>query len=80
MAYLHSNKANICHRDIKPSNILVGKNGDVKLADFGLAKKMVNKLSTTKVVTLWYRAPELLLGLRSYSSKIDVWSVGCVLA
>ena len=41
---------------------------------------MITKLSTTKVVTMWYRAPELLLGVRNYSHKIDVWSVGCVLA
>ena len=70
---------NVAHRDIKPSNILINESGEVKLADFGLAKKL-KKLSTVKVVTLWYRAPELLLGVRGYSPKVDVWSVGCLAA
>lgn len=70
---------NVAHRDIKPSNILINESGEVKLADFGLAKKL-KKLSTVKVVTLWYRAPELILGIRGYSPKVDVWSVGCLAA
>lgn len=70
---------NIAHRDLKPSNVLINEFGEVKLADFGLAKKL-KKLSTTKVVTLWYRAPELILGIRGYSPKVDVWSAGCLAA
>lgn len=77
LQYLES--LNIAHRDIKPSNILINDVGEVKVADFGLAKKL-KKLSTVKVVTLWYRAPELLLGIRGYSPKVDVWSVGCLAA
>ena len=64
---------------MKPANILINDSGEVKLADFGLAKKL-KKLSTVKVTTMWYRAPELLLGIRGYSPKVDIWSVGCVAA
>ena len=75
--YLHENK--VIHRDIKGANILVNENGIVKLADFGLARLIQsekNKSYTLKVVTLWYRAPELLLGVKNYSYNIDIWSVG----
>ena len=82
--FLHS--ANIMHRDLKPSNILVNINCDLKICDFGLARgfgtaetdKDLNK--TEYVVTRWYRAPEVLLSWKKYSSAIDVWSVGCILA
>lgn len=70
---------NVAHRDLKPSNVLINENGEIKLADFGLAKKL-RKFSTVKVVTLWYRAPELLYGIRGYSTKMDVWSAGCLAA
>ena len=51
----------------------------IKIADFGLAKKM-RPYATTKVVTMWYRAPELFFGMKNYTTKIDVWSVGCIAA
>ena len=65
------------------ANILLNNNGEVKIADFGLARALVttnpNFMYTNKVVTLWYRAPELLLGMRKYTSQIDMWSIGCIL-
>ncbi len=73
--YLH--KQNIAHRDIKPANILINSQEVVKVADFGLAKKLAFQ-STVKVCTMWYRAPELFLGYKSYTPNIDVWSVGCI--
>ncbi len=73
--YLH--KQNIAHRDIKPANILINSQEVVKVADFGLAKKLAFH-STVKVCTMWYRAPELFLGYKTYTPNIDVWSVGCI--
>ncbi|KIX96611.1 uncharacterized protein Z520_07877 [Fonsecaea multimorphosa CBS 102226] len=79
--YLHTNW--IMHRDLKTSNLLLNNRGEIKLADFGMARYTSNppppKL-TQLVVTLWYRAPELLLGAESYDFEIDVWSVGCIFA
>jgi len=79
VAFLHDHW--IIHRDIKLSNLLLSNNGEVKLADFGLARTFGSppKPCTPKVVTLWYRAPELLLGNRNYTTAIDMWSVGCIL-
>ena len=75
--YLHDQ--NIIHRDIKPANILYNNQGIVKIADFGLARYFNSGLNnyTNRVVTLWYRAPEILLGSKNYSNKIDIWSMGC---
>lgn len=76
--YLHSNW--ILHRDLKTSNLLMNNRGQMKVADFGMARyygapppKM-----TQLVVTLWYRAPELLLGVETYGPEVDVWSIGCI--
>jgi serine/threonine protein kinase len=70
---------NVMHRDIKGANILLDDEGTLKLADFGLAKQYdkFREMYTNKVVTLWYRAPELLLGSYKYDKSIDIWSVGC---
>ena len=79
LEYLHSNS--IMHRDIKGANVLINNEGEVKLADFGLARlpdKQTNPRYTNRVATLWYRAPELLLGTQSYTSAVDMWSLGCV--
>ena len=67
-------------RDIKASNLLLSHNGILKVGDFGLAREYGSPLKayTSVVVTLWYRAPELLLGIKEYSTFIDVWSVGCI--
>ncbi|PWN36067.1 Pkinase-domain-containing protein [Meira miltonrushii] len=72
----------ILHRDLKPQNLLIDKEGNLKLADFGLARAFGIPLRTYthEVVTLWYRAPEVLLGSRHYSTAIDMWSVGCIFA
>ena len=83
MDYLHKNE--IIHRDIKGANILMTKEGVIKLADFGLARKIYpdykkNLNYTVKVVTLWYRAPELLMFIKNYTSTVDIWSLGCFFA
>jgi serine/threonine protein kinase len=75
LSYLH--EQNVAHRDIKPANILINHCGVIKVADFGLAKKLAFQ-STVKVCTMWYRAPELFLGYKQYTPNIDVWSVGCI--
>lgn len=81
LAYCH--EKNFLHRDIKCSNILMNNRGQVKLADFGLARlynaEDKDRPYTNKVITLWYRPPELLLGEERYGPAIDVWSCGCIL-
>jgi cell division cycle 2-like protein len=69
------------HRDLKTSNLLYSNEGVMKVCDFGLARKQTRSaVYTNWVVTLWYRAPELLLGTKNYSEKIDIWSIGCIFA
>ncbi len=80
LAYCHSKK--IIHRDLKPQNILLTKNLKIKIGDFGLARVFSIPIRpyTKEVLTLWYRAPELLLGINEYSTPVDIWSVGCIFA
>ncbi|CAL9005646.1 unnamed protein product [Prunus brigantina] len=81
IAYCHSHR--VLHRDLKPQNLLIDRRtNSLKLADFGLARAfgIPVRTFTHEVVTLWYRAPEILLGSRHYSTPVDVWSVGCIFA
>ena len=80
VCFCHSK--NIFHRDLKPQNILVDKNFNIKLADFGLGRAASVPLRnyTSEIVTLWYRAPELLLGSKYYDASVDIWSLACILA
>ncbi|KAG7694942.1 hypothetical protein KL930_001265 [Ogataea haglerorum] len=80
---LHS--ANVLHRDLKPSNLLLNSNCDLKICDFGLARSVASQednfgFMTEYVATRWYRAPEIMLTFQEYTTAIDVWSVGCILA
>ncbi|CCG82220.1 Serine/threonine-protein kinase ssn3 [Taphrina deformans PYCC 5710] len=83
VAYLHENW--VLHRDLKPANIMITKNGVVKIGDLGLARPFYNPIEPLYtgdkvVVTIWYRAPELLLGAKHYGPAIDMWAVGCIFA
>jgi len=74
--FCHSHR--VLHRDLKPQNLLIDIHGAIKLADFGLARTFTIpiRMYTHEVVTLWYRAPEILLGSKMYSTAVDIWSIG----
>lgn len=78
LAFCHRHK--VLHRDLKPQNLLLSRRGELKLADFGLAraKSIPTKTFSNEVVTLWYRPPDILLGSTEYSTQIDMWGVGCI--
>ncbi|KAM5308690.1 cyclin-dependent kinase 3 isoform 2-T2 [Glossophaga mutica] len=80
VSFCHSHR--VIHRDLKPQNLLINELGAIKLADFGLARAFGVPLRTYthEVVTLWYRAPEILLGSKFYSTAVDIWSIGCIFA
>ena len=84
LKYIHS--ANILHRDLKPSNLLINRNCELKIGDFGMARGISSTpddhamFMTEYVATRWYRAPELMLSLTEYTGAIDIWSVGCIFA
>lgn len=78
IAYCHQHR--VLHRDLKPQNLLINMDGELKLADFGLARGfgIPVKKYTHEVVTLWYRPPDVLLGSTKYSTQIDIWGIGCI--
>lgn len=80
LAFCHAR--GVMHRDLKPQNLLVSKDGRLKLADFGLARAFCPPIRplTHEVVTLWYRAPEILLGSQTYAPPVDVWALGTIFA
>ncbi|KAG8731651.1 TFIIH complex serine/threonine-protein kinase subunit kin28 [Ceratobasidium sp. 428] len=80
LEYCHRNW--VLHRDLKPNNLLIAADGQLKLADFGLARDFADpgQKMTCQVITRWYRPPELLYGARYYSTGVDMWSVGCIFA
>lgn len=93
LSYLHD-EAKMIHRDMKGSNILIDKYGKVKLADFGLARSILGSgydgylmgsskilpTMTNRVITLWFRPPEVLLGGDTYGPEVDIWGLGCIFA
>lgn len=80
LAFCHAN--NVLHRDLKPQNLLINKDGELKLGDFGLARPfgIPVRCYSAEVVTLWYRPPDVLMGAKLYTTSIDMWSAGCIFA
>ncbi|KAI8096613.1 protein serine/threonine kinase [Halteromyces radiatus] len=80
IAFCHEHR--VLHRDLKPQNLLINKKGELKLGDFGLARAfgIPVRSYSRDVVTLWYRAPDVLMGSKQYSTSIDLWSAGCIFA
>ncbi|KAI9341886.1 protein serine/threonine kinase [Obelidium mucronatum] len=80
IAFCHEHR--VLHRDLKPQNLLINKRLELKLGDFGLARAfgIPVRSYSHEVVTLWYRAPDVLMGSRQYSTSIDIWSAGCIMA
>uniref|UniRef100_W5MVZ8 Cyclin-dependent kinase 15 n=1 Tax=Lepisosteus oculatus TaxID=7918 RepID=W5MVZ8_LEPOC len=78
LSYIHRQR--ILHRDLKPQNLLISYLGELKLADFGLArsKSVPSQSYSSEVVTLWYRPPDVLLGATDYSTGLDIWGAGCI--
>ncbi|XP_065293598.1 cyclin-dependent kinase 1-A-like [Dermacentor albipictus] len=79
-AIVYCHQRRVLHRDLKPANLLIDQGDTIKVADFGLCRALTltARPYTHEVVTLWYRAPEVIMGTRRYSTPVDVWSIGCI--
>jgi len=81
LAVEHIHNKKICHRDLTPNNVLISDKGELKMADFGSAKILeADHVSMSYICSRYYRAPELLMGSTNYTTKIDIWAAGCILA